>query len=306
MRDAERNPIVITIFVTIFANSLSGCAKDAEKSAASLDDPAPVAGAGGSNAGASGSISASSGSPAVGVAGASAAGRGSTAAVSGAGGDAAAGSNAAGNGSTGAAGNGGAGNAAAGSAAGAPAPATAGDLFAAPDGRDTASGTLAEPTTLTAALTRVMPGATIHLRGGTYPFAMQLTIARDNSGTADKLKTVAAYKDEKPILDFSGQPYGKDSNPRGFQIEGSHWHILGLTARGSADNGIYIAGNSNVIERCVTHGNRDTGLQIGRANSDFMLQSDWPSNNLILTVRVTITTIVRLAQVKTQTALPRS
>ena len=155
------------------------------------------------------------------------------------------------------------------------------DLIAAPDGTDSAPGTLSQPTTLTAALTRVAAGQTISLRGGVYAYSVQLTIDRTNSGTAAQPKTLAPYLDEKPVLDFSSQPYGTGSNPRGLQINGSYWHVKGLEAKGSADNGIYVAGNNNVIERCVTHANRDTGLQIGRASSSDEMPS-WPANNLIL------------------------
>ncbi|HET9931124.1 MAG TPA: hypothetical protein VFQ35_10575 [Polyangiaceae bacterium] len=156
------------------------------------------------------------------------------------------------------------------------------DLVAAPDGKDSAPGTLEQPTTLTAALTRVTAGHTIFLRGGTYASAVQITITRDNSGANGSLKQLVAYGSEHPVLDFSSQPYGSSSNPRGVQINGSYWHFNGLEVKGSADNGIYVAGNYNVIEGCVTHGNRDTGLQLGRASSDLANISDWPSNNLIL------------------------
>jgi len=62
-------------------------------------------------------------------------------------------------------------------------------------------------------------------------------------------------------------------------INGSYWHVAGLTVFKAADNGIYVAGNHNVIENCVTHGNRDTGLQLGRYASTASTQADWPSDN---------------------------
>lgn len=57
--------------------------------------------------------------------------------------------------------------------------------------------------------------------------------------------------------------------------------MRGLEVLGAADNGIYVAGNGNVIESCVTHANRDTGLQLGRVSSADADSSTWPSNNLI-------------------------
>ena len=86
------------------------------------------------------------------------------------------------------------------------------------------------------------------------------------------------------MLDFSSEPYGKTSqvsNPRGLQINADYWYLRGLEVMGSADNGIFVAGNSNVVEQCVTHDNRDTGLQISRYSSDCP-DDEWPSYNLIL------------------------
>jgi len=156
------------------------------------------------------------------------------------------------------------------------------DLVIAPDGVESAAGTLDAPTTLGSALTRITAGHTIFVRDGSYVSNAQVTIARDNSGTSDAPKWLVAYGTEHPILDFSSQPYGTGSNPRGLQINGSYWHVRGFEVVGSADNGIYVAGNGNVIEGSVTHGNRDTGLQIGRASSDDADPSSWPANNLIL------------------------
>jgi hypothetical protein len=215
------------------------------------------------------------GAAGMGVAGAAGpGGRGSGASGGWGGGGAAAAAGGRGGGAGGAGGRGG-------GAAGAGAGGQPGGLIAAPDGTDGAPGTLAQPTTLTAALTRVAPGQTIHLRGGVYAYGAQVTIERGNSGTAAQPKNLFAYLNEKPVLDFSSQPYGSDSNPRGLQINGSYWHVKGIEARGSADNGIYVAGNHNLIESCVVHGNRDTGLQIGRASSSDQMPS-WPSDNLIL------------------------
>jgi hypothetical protein len=170
-------------------------------------------------------------------------------------------------------------NAAAGASAQMPA---AGDLFVAPDGTDTASGSQAEPLSLKAALTRIAPGKKIFVRDGTYNFDAQITIERDNSGSEGQLKELVAYESEKPVLDFSAEPYGASDNARGLQINGSYWHIQGLTVFKAADNGIYVAGNHNIIENCVTHANRDTGLQLGRYASNAESMADWPSDNLIL------------------------
>jgi hypothetical protein len=49
----------------------------------------------------------------------------------------------------------------------------------------------------------------------------------------------------------------------------------------AADNGIFVGGNNNIVESCILHGNRDTGLQISRYASS-AAKSEWPANNLIL------------------------
>lgn len=166
-----------------------------------------------------------------------------------------------------------------------------GSIFVAPGGSPLGAGTVGDPTTLEQAIATVEPGSTILLRGGTYTFSSQITIARDNAGLGETLrKTIAAYtppggEPEVPVLDFSSQPYGSTSsvsNPRGIQISGHWWHLVGLEVVGSADNGIYVAGNHNVVERCITRGNRDTGLQIGRHSSSATDFSEWPADNLIL------------------------
>jgi hypothetical protein len=170
-------------------------------------------------------------------------------------------------------------------------PSTFRDFYVSPEGEEDALGTLEHPTTLTAAIERVEPGYTILLRGGTYHFSKQITIARTNSGTGENLrKQIFAYTTpegitEEPVLDFSSQPYGKTSqvsNPRGIQINGHWWHLRGLRIYRAADNGIYVAGHHNIIERCITHGNRDTGIQLGRYASSVSDKSEWPSWNLIL------------------------
>jgi fibronectin type 3 domain-containing protein len=156
---------------------------------------------------------------------------------------------------------------------------SAGDIFVAPNGTDSNPGTMNAPTTLTAAITRVQPGQTIQMRGGTYNFSATITIARGNNGTASQQKNLFAFGSERPVLNFSAQTF--DSANRGVQLNGFFWHFRGLEITGAGDNGLFIGGNNNTIERCVTHHNRDSGLQLGRHSSSAP-QSEWPANNLIL------------------------
>ncbi|GGO12867.1 hypothetical protein GCM10010116_25870 [Microbispora rosea subsp. aerata] len=160
-----------------------------------------------------------------------------------------------------------------------PTPTPSGVLYVSPNGRDDAAGTQSDPTTLTSAITRVAPGGTIYLRGGRYDFARTVTIAQGNNGTPNARKTLSAYPGETPVLNFSAQ--SESSSNRGLTLNGSYWHVYGIVVERAGDNGIYIGGSNNIIERTITRYNRDTGLQLGRIASDTP-RDQWPSNNLII------------------------
>lgn len=152
-------------------------------------------------------------------------------------------------------------------------------LYVAPDGTDDASGTQSDPTTLPSAITRVADGGTIYLRGGTYHYSQTVTIAPGNNGTSGARKTLSAYQGETPVLDFSAM--SEDSSNRGLAVNGNYWHLYGIVVQRAGDNGIFVGGSNNVIERTVTRFNRDSGLQLSRMSSDTP-ESQWPANNLIL------------------------
>ncbi|OAH14535.1 carbohydrate-binding protein [Streptomyces jeddahensis] len=152
-------------------------------------------------------------------------------------------------------------------------------LYVAPNGTDSAAGTQSAPTTLTSAISRISSGGTIYLRGGTYNYSSTVTIPVGNNGTSSARTKLSAYPGEKPVLNFSAQSEG--SSNRGLQVMGSYWHVYGIVVERAGDNGIFVGGSNNVIERTVTRYNRDTGLQLGRISSTTPT-SQWPSNNLIL------------------------
>jgi hypothetical protein len=152
-------------------------------------------------------------------------------------------------------------------------------LYVSPTGTDSAAGTLSSPTTLPSAITRVGAGGTIYLRGGTYHYSQTVTIAPGNNGTSSVRKTLSAYPGETPVLNFSAM--AEDPANRGLAVNGSYWHLYGIVVEYAGDNGIFVGGSNNVIERVVTRFNHDTGLQISRIASDTP-NSQWPANNLIL------------------------
>ncbi|MEU0558976.1 family 16 glycoside hydrolase [Dactylosporangium sp. NPDC006015] len=152
-------------------------------------------------------------------------------------------------------------------------------LYVAPNGSAGNPGTQASPTTLASAITRVTAGGTITVRGGTYNLSSTVTVAVGNNGTSGAPKRIAAYPGETPVLNFAAQT--EDPANRGLAVNGNYWHITGIVVERAGDNGIFVGGSNNTIERVVTRFNRDSGLQISRAASDTP-QSQWPANNLIL------------------------
>ncbi|MER5634891.1 right-handed parallel beta-helix repeat-containing protein [Streptomyces nitrosporeus] len=152
-------------------------------------------------------------------------------------------------------------------------------LYVAPDGGDGAAGTQSDPTTLASAISRVPSGGTIYLRGGTYSYSETVTIPPGNDGTPGARTTLSAYPGETPVLDFSKM--AEDPANRGLAVNGTYWHVNGIVVEHAGDNGIFVGGSDNVIERVVTRFNHDSGLQISRIASDTP-KDEWPAGNLIL------------------------
>ncbi|MER7787007.1 right-handed parallel beta-helix repeat-containing protein [Streptomyces sp. NPDC097640] len=152
-------------------------------------------------------------------------------------------------------------------------------LYVSPNGSASAPGTESSPTTLASAITRITAGGTIYMRGGTYNLSQTVTIAPGNNGTSSAPKQLSAYPGEKPVLNFSAM--SEDPANRGLAVNGSYWRISNLTVERAGDNGIFVGGSNNVIERAVTRFNRDTGLQISRIASSTP-REQWPANNLVV------------------------
>ncbi|WP_187285131.1 right-handed parallel beta-helix repeat-containing protein [Streptomyces sp. OR43] len=152
-------------------------------------------------------------------------------------------------------------------------------LYVAPDGTDGAAGTEADPTTLASAISRVDSGGTVYLRGGTYHYAQTVTIAPGNDGSASARTTLAAYPGESPVLNFAEM--SEDPANRGLAVNGDFWHINGIVVEHAGDNGIFVGGSNNIVERVVTRFNHDSGLQISRIASTTP-DDEWPADNLIL------------------------
>jgi len=141
------------------------------------------------------------------------------------------------------------------------------NIFVSPNGNDINSGTINEPLlNISAAVTKAKPGDTIFVRGGTFNYTATISISK--SGTAESRYYIFAYKNERPILDFSAQALSGSN--RGIRLSNaSYWYIKGLDIKGAGDNGMEISGGSNnIIEFCAFYENRDSGLQLSNGTSN--------------------------------------
>src|SRR4051794_15665743 len=86
------------------------------------------------------------------------------------------------------------------------------DIYVAPEGVKENPGTISSPTTLEKAIKNVAAGGTIYVRGGIYNSSVRITILSGNNGIAGSLKKIFSYKNEKPLFDFSTQPYSNSGD----------------------------------------------------------------------------------------------
>ncbi len=143
-------------------------------------------------------------------------------------------------------------------------------------GSDSNNGSIGAPfATFTKAISTAVAGDTIYARGGTYNLSTTVSISGSKNGTAANPYHLLAYPGESPVLDFRSQPYNNNNGGlKGISLNGSYWHIKGLTIQYAADNGMAIGGSNNKIEQVISRQNQDSGFQISGSNV--------PSNNLIL------------------------
>lgn len=139
-------------------------------------------------------------------------------------------------------------------------------VFVAVTGNDTGSGTITDPfASIGKAVSIILPGDSIIVRGGTYVLNTTIRINATKSGRADSLIYLFAYRQEKPVFDFSA--LSVSGGNRGFYMMASYWHIYGLDIKGAGANGMYVSGSYNKIEFCVFRENADTGLHLGSGAS---------------------------------------
>lgn len=142
--------------------------------------------------------------------------------------------------------------------------------YIATNGIDSNPGTIDSPLkTIPSAIAKVNAGDSIILRSGNHTYTNTISISKSGTGTA-KIYLVS-YKDEHPVLDFSGMSL--DGSNQGIKLSGNYWFLKGFSVKGAGDNGLLIQGGSNNrIEFCEFFENRDAGCQLkgGAANNQII------------------------------------
>jgi pectate lyase-like protein len=168
--------------------------------------------------------------------------------------------------------------------------------YVAPNGSDSAAGTLAAPwASIAHAQSVARPGDTVYFRGGTYTYThadsacSSQTAAADaitlgKSGTPGSLISYFAYPGERPVFDFSHMT--DNCRIKGFDVTGSWIHLKGLEVTGVPQNnslnheswGIWVSGSDNIFEQINTHNNMGPGLFIQRGGGNLVLNCDSHDN----------------------------
>lgn len=161
--------------------------------------------------------------------------------------------------------------------------------YASPDGSTSSDGKdKSNPGSIYTLKNKLKPGDTLYLLPGIYRYSQRINIGAEyiedeNSWFGGKQGAYINIRPEnetdKVIFDFSDMPF--DSNMRGIQVYGDFYHFYNIDVRGAGDNGMYIAGDHNIIEKCNFYDNRDSGLQLGRSKGTQTTLDQWPSYNLI-------------------------
>jgi hypothetical protein len=172
--------------------------------------------------------------------------------------------------------------------------AQAATYYVAPNGNDTAPGSLTAPwQTIANAQARISPGDTVFFRAGKYVYTAALTacssmtdtvsaITLNKSGTPGNPINYWAYPGEVPVFDFTAMT--DNCRIKGFNIVANHLHLKGLEITGvqqHPDNfrnheswGIWIRGSNNVFEMLNTHHHMGPGLFLKDGANNLVLNVD--------------------------------
>ena len=150
--------------------------------------------------------------------------------------------------------------------------AEAATLFVSPVGRAGADGTAGAPFgSLTEAAGRAQPGDVILVAGGAY--TPEESVRLSTSGTAEAPIRIERADAKWPRFDFSSQEF--EGRMSGIAVQGDYWQVVGLEVIGAARSGINVTGHHNTIERCRTHENQGSGVDLGApASHNLVLDCD--------------------------------
>ena len=149
-------------------------------------------------------------------------------------------------------------------------PAYCTDYYVATDGSDDNNGLSIDYPfkTIPHAVSVVVAGGTIYVRGGTYTYTDStgsITLP-SKSGASDANRcSLMGYNGERPLLDCTAMTgTSKDC----IKINGNYWYVKGMDLKGAPRNGININGGSyNIVEFCSSYENRNTGVQIQNSSA---------------------------------------
>lgn len=174
---------------------------------------------------------------------------------------------------------------------------TATPHFISPNGSDTNPGTISQPfATLQHANTLVAPGDTVFIRGGTYRIPADQIAHRkgifariihlDRSGAPDRRINYHAYRNERPIFDFSAvKPTGH--RVHAISVPASWIHLKGLevigvqvTMKGHTQSICFENnGSHNIFENLSMHDGQAIGIYSVRGSDNLFLNCDAWNNH---------------------------
>ncbi len=173
-----------------------------------------------------------------------------------------------------------------------PGPARGSEYFVSTTGSDDNPGTMERPfATIQRAQGVAAPGDTVSIRGGTYVMK-EAQVARkrgiwadvtflDRSGEPGRRINYWAYRDERPVFDFSNvKPAGLRVNA--FYVGGSWLHIKGLevvgvqvTLKGHTQSICFEnEGSHNIYERISMHDGQAIGIYSVKGSDNLFLNCD--------------------------------
>ena len=95
----------------------------------------------------------------------------------------------------------------------------------------------------------ILGGDVIIVKEGTYKFSDTIVINNAMNGKSGSYIIVKAESGKEVKFDFSAQKL--DGANRGVVVDGDYWYFQGINFYGAGDNGVLLAGNNNIFEKCV-------------------------------------------------------